>query len=134
MNAAGDCQAAQRHDRENNVPPTPDEFRIAPLTRIEFGPATRRPIGERLAERLPALTPADRAAALDTANQVISAAERLVREFRAGERAEDTIAAALLDSFPWLGADAAAVHSASALPAQDLSLQVRSFAYYLVMK
>jgi len=134
MNAAGDCQAAQRHDREINVAPTADEFRIALLTRIEFGPESRRPIGERLAERLPALTPADRAAALDTANQVISAAERLVREFRAGARTEDTITPALLEWFPWLGADAAAVQSPGALPAKDLSSQVRSFAYYLVMK
>jgi hypothetical protein len=113
---------------------TPDEFRIALLTRIEFGPETRRPIPERLAERLPALKQSDRVIALGTAHQVVSVAERLVREFRAGKRTEDTVTTALLESVPWLGADAAPVRSQAALPAKDLSSHVRSFAYYLVVK
>ncbi len=113
---------------------TPNELRIAVLARIEFGPETRRPIGERLAERLPALTPSERVAALDTAHQVVRVAERLVREFRAGQRAEETITPALLKSFPWLGAAAAPVHAPAARPAEDLSLRVRTFAYYVVMK
>jgi hypothetical protein len=112
---------------------TPDQLRIALLTRIEFGPETRRRISERLAERLPALKPSERVTALDAAHQVVSVAERLVREFRAGQRTEDTITGALVESFPWLGADAAPVQSPAALPAQDLSSRVRTFAYYLVM-
>ena len=113
---------------------TPDQLRIALLTRIEFGPETRRRISERLAERLPALKPSERVTALDAAHQVVNVAERLVREFRAGERTEETVTAALLESFPWLGADAAPVQSPGALPARDLSSHVRTFAYYLVMK
>lgn len=113
---------------------TPEELRIALLTRIEFGPEARQPIGERLTARLPALKPSERDTALDAAHHVVSVAERLVREFRAGTRSEDTIRGALLESFPWLGADAAPVRSPDALPASDLSSRVRSFAYYLVMK
>lgn len=73
-------------------------------------------------------------AALDAAHQVVSVAVSLVREFRAGTRTEHTVIPALLESFPWLGADAAKVHSPAALPAKDLSSQVRTFAYYVVMK
>lgn len=113
--------------------PTPDELRIALLTRIELGPETRRSLADRLAERLTALDPAERQTVLDSAQDVIRAAERLVREFRAGERSEDSIDPALLASFPWLGADAAPVQSPRALPTKDLSPHVRSFAYYLVM-
>ncbi len=112
---------------------TSDQLRIALLTRIEFGPETRRPISERLASRLPGVKPSQRAAALQAADQVVAAAERLVREFRAGTRAEDTITAALLQLFPWLGADAASSQSLDAV-GEDLSARVRAFAYYLVMK
>lgn len=112
---------------------TTNELRVALVARIEFGPQTRRPIDERLRERLPESEQSDRSAALEAAREVVRIAERLVREFRAGERTEETIQPALLKLFPWLDADAAPVQSSFALPGQDLSLKVRSFAYHLVM-
>ena len=109
---------------------TADELRITLLARMEFGPAARRPLDERLAERLTALTQSQRAAARSAAEDVVGAATRLVREFRAGKLPEDRIEPALLELFPWLSAGA----TPHALPSKGLTAQVRSFAYYLVMK
>jgi hypothetical protein len=112
------------------------ELRTALETSIEFVPKSSPSREQRLRERLPKLDPSEIATALVEAQQVVATAEGLVREFRAGQRDEESIEPALRERYPWLAPEAVPPHRwlwIFSRPAEDLSTRVRAYAYYLHM-
>ena len=112
------------------------ELRTALKTSIEPVPKGSPSREQRLRERLPALDPSDIATALFEAQQVVETALDLVREFRAGQRDEESIEPALRERYPWLAPEAVPPHTwlwIFSQPAEDLSTSVRAYAYYLHM-
>lgn len=89
-----------------------------------MGPESRRPVGERLAERAGTSTADERASALEEANRAVAAAEKLAREYQAGSRGQRAAVAELRRLFPWLDEDDAP---------SDLAARLGHFGYYLVI-
>jgi len=86
----------------------PEVLRAALEEYIAFGPATRRPAGERLAARLPPEQRAAGAAALAVAGQAVAAAESLAKEYLDGRRSQASITRELEVRYPWLYDDSPA--------------------------